>query len=215
MRLGRLSTAVSPWQVPLPLPDNRPVYDASAAEETSAAVVDGELRSAVLSRDGAYRYRLTRRWGDGEMLAWVLQNPSTADANVDDQTVRRARTFAKAWGYDAFDFVNLWAYRETDSAAFVEVLLEEPSRARGPGNDAHVLAAATCSAVIVCAWGSGAGRAAEDELLRHVVEGRLRAANLRCLGNTADGAPWHPSRLPNGLTPEKYDPWKTGYLLPF
>src|ERR1035441_6224581 len=39
-----------------------------------------------------YRYRLTRVWDESKPLAmFVMMNPSTADPNVDDPTVRNAR----------------------------------------------------------------------------------------------------------------------------
>jgi hypothetical protein len=44
--------------------------------------------SAVLSVDGLYRYRLSRAWGRGPSLAFIMLNPSTADAGIDDPTIR-------------------------------------------------------------------------------------------------------------------------------
>ena len=45
---------------------------------TGDARMTGDLlmeRSAVISDCGRYRYRLTRRWGDGYALPWIMLNP--------------------------------------------------------------------------------------------------------------------------------------------
>jgi hypothetical protein len=46
------------------------------------------IQSAVISDDGVYRYQLTRTWDpESPELAWIMLNPSTADALADDPTV--------------------------------------------------------------------------------------------------------------------------------
>ena len=57
------------------------------------------VRSAVFDKSGRYRYSLTRRWASGgDTVAFVLLNPSTADAERDDPTIRRCMGYAKHWG---------------------------------------------------------------------------------------------------------------------
>lgn len=54
---------------------------------------------AALSPDGVYRYRLWRIWDDDlAPTAFVMLNPSTADAMQDDPTIRRCMSFARSWG---------------------------------------------------------------------------------------------------------------------
>ena len=73
------------------------------------------MRGAIISRDELYRYALTRRWRpNGETIVWIMLNPSTADGNQDDNTIRRVTRFSQDWGYQALQVLNLFAYRATD-----------------------------------------------------------------------------------------------------
>ena len=80
---------------------------------------------------GVYRYSLWREWdARAPAVAFVMLNPSTADAGKDDPTIRRCASFARSWGYGSLEVVNLFAYRAS-----------EPKRLRqtpdpiGPAND--------------------------------------------------------------------------------
>jgi hypothetical protein len=48
------------------------------------------IAGAVFSGDERYRYRLTRIWEvSRQQVLFVMLNPSTADADKDDQTIRK------------------------------------------------------------------------------------------------------------------------------
>lgn len=149
------------------------------------------IRSAVLSDDGLYRYRLERRWDIGPTATWVMLNPSTADAEVDDQTVRRCVAFTAAAGYGRLLIVNLYAFRATDPQQ-----LRAADDPEGRANLAHARAALFEGALIVAAWGSHpmARRSTIRLKLREMVPDTRPVV---CLGKSGRGDPLHPARLGN------------------
>lgn len=140
---------------------------------------------AVLSDCGMYRYHLLRRWGPGKACVFAMLNPSTADATVDDPTIRRCIGFAKREGCDALVVVNAYGLRATDPK-----LLWTASDPVGPLNDRFVRLALDCAhrddAPIIAAWGA---HARPDRVLQM---SRLTQVRWSCLGITKSGAPRHP-----------------------
>ena len=67
------------------------------------------------SDDRRYRYELSRIW-DAALppVLFVGMNPSTADEEQDDPTIRRCIRFARDWGYGGLLMGNLYALRATD-----------------------------------------------------------------------------------------------------
>jgi hypothetical protein len=144
----------------------------------------GEVRRAArISECGRYRYVLLRRWGEGPAVVFVMLNPSTADAEQDDPTIRRCVGFARAWGYDAVRVLNLYAYRSTNPAG----LAKAGVLAVGPRNDDYLLRHARSGAPMVAAW--GAHRMARD---RAATVTRRLGLRWLALGTTRDGSPRHP-----------------------
>lgn len=157
--------------------------------------------SAHLSDDGCHRYRLTRRWGDGPALGWCMCNPSTADHTVDDPTIRRCLGFARAWGYEAIEVVNLWSWRATDPTDVLRNLAD----ASNPVTDTVLLEVAEVCRTIVVAWGFSGGTPWGKERARAVL-GLLsfHDAELLCLGRTNNGSPRHPLYIAKKTKPEDY-----------
>lgn len=144
--------------------------------------------SAEISPCGQYRYTLDRPRLDGfpdaGRAVFCMLNPSTADATVDDPTIRRCRGFAERWGCNGITVVNLYALRSTEPRA----LWEHPDPV-GPENDFRLGRIARQCGDVVCAWGA----AAREDRVRQVVEiFRNARARLFCLGTTKDGHPRHP-----------------------
>lgn len=145
-------------------------------------------RAATISNCGKYRYVLRRWWNyDLPTVCFVMLNPSTADANDDDPTIRKCIGFARLWGCGGFDVVNLFAYRATDPAVLKSLPLDA---AVGAFNDHHIIECARRCSMLVAAWGAHAelhGRG------RGVVE-MLQSAGVagKCLDITKHGHPRHP-----------------------
>jgi hypothetical protein len=160
--------------------------------------VEAGCRSVVLwSPCGAYRYELTRRWGDGGRLVWVLLNPSAADHLRNDATLARCERRARAMGFGALRVVNLFALRSRDPR-----LLRSAADPQGPDNDAAIRRAARWADMAICGWGNAGtleGRAA-------AVLSLLRKTGLPLyhLGRTASGQPRHPLYVGTATSPT---PW--------
>jgi hypothetical protein len=148
-------------------------------------------KTAQISECGLYRYRLTREWGSGTLLPFIMLNPSTADASIDDPTIRRCMGFAKREGAAGIVVANLYAFRATDPDE-----LWTAKNAVGPENWVTLCALGTTAKYdgmpIICAWGVLGSIQGKDAsvvaLLRELVP-------LKCLGKTNGGHPRHPLYL--------------------
>ena len=147
-------------------------------------------REAVVSECGRYRYTLSRWWGSrqGRHLYFVMLNPSTADAETDDPTIRKCIGFAMRAGYTGFTVLNLFAWRATDPRE----LLKPCGNLAGPQNDSY-LASVPADADVCFAWGAYGRR-----FSKRVAEVRYLLGTTRwlCLKQLADGTPAHPLMLP-------------------
>ena len=175
--------------------------------------------TAVLSDDGKYRYRLTRQVAapvglfaepvpgqslierHAQRVLYVMLNPSTADAEVDDPTIRRCKNFAADWGYTHIDVVNLYAYRATDPADLQRARLEGEDIV-GPDNLQHVVEMLAMSHLVIVAWGANA----ETQQPRSPVLDMLQDSpfDLYCLGTTQNGNPRHPLYVRKDVTPVEW-----------
>ena len=147
------------------------------------------IRTANISEDRRYRYTLTRRWGTIESgVTWIMLNPSTADAEVDDPTIRRCMAFTQHFGFEAMVVVNCFAYRATDPKELVEVGADV---ALGEYNGGYVREACEQSKLIIAAWGALKYPLREAALsIAKVIKDA--GHSMKCLGKTKDGSPRHP-----------------------
>ena len=143
--------------------------------------------SAIISADGKYRYTLLRDWAIGPRVLWIMLNPSTADANVNDRTIERCIAFSQREGFGSMEVGNLYAYRATDPRELRGLGALE---ACGPDNDKHLWHMSLRAQKIICAWGANAS---PRQLALQII-GKA-PAGLWCLGKTKSGSPRHPLYL--------------------
>ncbi|WP_408914039.1 DUF1643 domain-containing protein [Brucella pseudogrignonensis] len=152
--------------------------------------------SAVISACGKYRYRLEREMdfltADGPVYAFFGVNPSTADASIDDATVRKWKGFVSRWGGSQFIVGNVFAYRATDVRE-----LANADNPVGPDNFAHLFKIASEADVIVPCWGD---RHKLPKHLRHNLDWAIDVLEgfgkpLMTFGLSKGGDPLHPLML--------------------
>jgi hypothetical protein len=158
------------------------------------------MKRAVISRDRAYRYFLSRGTGAGPAVTFIMLNPSTADAEIDDPTVRKCLGFCRRWGFARLHVLNLFAIRTSSPA--------EMKKARDPvgtENERHLRqailgerknrVASIERGPLICAWGVHGGYLQRDQDVMAWLS-RVPAIWPMCLGLTRDGHPVHPLYVP-------------------
>jgi hypothetical protein len=150
--------------------------------------VRGDSRAwAAFSACARYRYALGRSWtasSDAAAMLFVLHNPSTADHETDDPTLRRCLGYARRQGMGRLVVVNVFAYRSTDKRTLLSV--DDPF---GSINDSVLQLMRDGATCIVVAWGR------VDQSLRPRVQRARRSLfapsrrkSVVCLGRNRDGS---------------------------
>ena len=168
-------------------------------------VVEETRSDAAFSPCRHYRWSLQRQWQPGlPPLVFIGLNPSRANAEQDDPTLRRIVGFARQWGFGCVTVLNLFA-RISPSPA----LLKRAADPVGPENDHWLQAALNAQgAAIWLGWGNqGAWRGRDRQvlaLLQQALVAEPRLGNrLLCLGLTAQGQPRHPLYAAAALSPQR------------
>lgn len=160
------------------------------------------IRNAIVSNDGQHRWVLSRCWGtQGRLLAVVMLNPSTADADKDDPTIRKVTGFAIRNGYRGYVVVNLFGYRATAPRKLSEAIRDGRATLDDPENlAAFAWAMGICDDVLV-AWGGSLHVDISAQMLATL---NACTGSIWCLGYTAGRQPRHPLMLPYST---KLQPW--------
>lgn len=159
--------------------------------------------SAIFSECGLYRYRLSRDLGrQGPIVCMIGVNPSDADAEKNDATIRKDIGFGDRNGWGKLVKVNLCAAVSTDVRRLAR--MTDPV---GPDNNDHLKAEMLCADFVIACWGPPTKlpmrlRNRWREVLRLA---ELNGVLLHCIGTTNEGHPRHPLMTPYN-TP--VTPWK-------
>jgi hypothetical protein len=190
---------------------------------------------AQFSSDMVYRFRLTRELGqpakvyDAQLDEWryrealrvlvfIMLNPSTADADKDDPTIRRCKSFGKLWGYHKVVIGNLYGYRATEPKEMWRAALAGTDIVGEDNNSALVRAIMEASGypphlprtpsmtkgAVVCAWGQASSlpKALRDQhQQRAAFVRRLIGSQAYALRLNDDGSPVHPLYQPDDIKP--------------
>ena len=153
-------------------------------------------RTAKFSSCKKYRYELGRRWDKGDLVLFILLNPSTADDKIDDPTIRRCIKFAQQFGFGGLFIGNLFAYRTPQPS-----ILLRANHPVGNLNNKALINLASRSSKIIIAWGNhGQFQNRSAEVLK-----LLNKYKLYHFGLTLLNQPKHPLYLPATSQLQEYN----------
>ncbi len=180
--------------------------------KTRLVMLPGVIGDAAFSECGRFRHWLSRDWrsksvaDDREPYAlFVGMNPSTAEANIDDPTVRKEMAITERLGFYRYIKTNVMDYRATSPKALLAAGVQ-------PCSDLNRQTirrlAERASTIILCH-----GRL-HKKLRRYgdAVLSDLRGYKLWCLGRNDDGSPKHPLYLAGNTPLELYQEVREGHM---
>ena len=139
-------------------------------------------RSAIISKDKKYRYRLSRIWSDSPTITYIMLNPSKADDQFDDKTIKRLIFFTKKFGFGGFYVGNLYP----KITPYVNVLYDDLSHNKIE-NRRHIKFMINKSSKVVFAWGKTIE--STPKWIHKIIEKPF------CFGLNKNGTPKHPLYL--------------------
>ena len=152
-------------------------------------------KSAVFSPCRTYRYTLTRTWElNQKSVLFIGLNPSTADENNDDPTIRRCIHYATKWGFGGLVMVNLFAFRAT-----LPKNLMKTSFPVGEDNNLFIINAHKKTKMVLAVWGNNGNFLNRDQEVLELI------SNPMCLNINKSGQPAHPLYQKIEATPKPFN----------
>lgn len=160
-----------------------------------------QINNAIFDETRKYRYVLSRVINDAlPSISFIMLNPSTANENNDDPTIRRIKRFIESWGYGIVYIVNLFAYSSSDP--FELKTINDPV---GPMNNYYLGLISTISEKIIAAWGT---KGNYMNRANQIIDLLPKRNKLYCLERTKDGYPKHPLYVKKEVIPQPFG-WKS------
>lgn len=149
-----------------------------------------------------YRYELRRTWDPAlPTMLFCMLNPSTANAVINDATIRSCIRLAMANGCGSIHVINIYAVRATNPRDLVAGSVADIV---GPDN-AEVIEQAlvdlyTNQGVFVVAWGSYSNRPPCMRVRAQRIADKALDLGVMpmCFGRNKDDSPRHPLYVPTG-----------------
>ena len=141
--------------------------------------------NAIFSEDRKHRYVLIRKWNLNKPSLMIISlNPSTADEEINDPTIRRCIGFAKQWGFGKLFVTNLFSFRATFPKDLFNC--ENPI---GDKNDYWIKKLSKEVDKVILAYGNqGKFKNRHKEILKMI-------NNPYCIKKSKTGMPMHPLYL--------------------
>ena len=151
--------------------------------DMALSIKNNILRKAKFSKDKKHRYKLSRHWDLSKSdILFIMLNPSIANENIDDPTIKRLINFTKKFNYGGFFVANLFTYITPYSKTL------DTSSGLTKLNLKTIKNFVNKAEEVVYAWGNSIK---EPEELKNLVE------NPKCFGRNLNGTPKHPLYLPS------------------
>lgn len=163
------------------------------------------ISGACFSEDRHRRFVLWRNWDASRpVMAALMLNPSIADENDLDPTLRRVQRYAMDWGFGGMRIVNAFAWVATDPDDLRSLAVDSDHQ-----NDLHIIDVIEKVRRVMVGWGG----TMDKPYLKHrrspldwlIEEYAARSgAEVMAWKMTATEQPWHPLYLPADIQPVPY-----------
>ncbi|MFP7486229.1 DUF1643 domain-containing protein [Priestia filamentosa] len=142
-------------------------------------------REAIFDETGTYRYSLKRKWGNDRerKVAFITLYPDNADEIREDYVTSKCITFAKKWGFNAVECLNLFSYRAQKADDLSDLDKED---AIGAETDRYLYYGTRNADLVIAAWGKNVFHDRENDI-KQLFEGM----DLACFSGQEN----HPSQL--------------------
>lgn len=147
-------------------------------------------------------------------MLFVMLNPSTADAEKDDPTIKNIIDRTYNWGFGKLVVVNLFPIRSSSPSVAKEYAQTRVLSDERFQNRRRIRKEARKAGIVICAWGGSPFAVDAGERIWSL----LRMSNIEtfCIGTTKSGAPKHPlargtHRVPVNTHYQPWRPWEEEY----